>query len=323
MKRREFITLLGSAAATWPLSARAQQPARVWRIGWLITTSMRGPSRPYFQAFKDELRVLGYMEDQNFVFITREAEGNLERLPALAQEVVAARPDLIVAATTPAIAAAQRATSTVPIVMSPATDPLASGFVKSLARPDTNMTGVSNMTADLTAKSLELLRTIVPAAARIAVLMSANPVHPGQYREAEAGARVLGVMLIPVTARTSDDLEKAFAAIAQEKCDALAVLSDPMRPAIIELARRANLPTIYQLTEFVKAGGLISYGPSFPQLFRRVAVYVDKILKGAPPAELPVEQPTKFELAINLKTAKALGLEVPPSLLARADEVIE
>jgi putative ABC transport system substrate-binding protein len=185
------------------------------------------------------------------------------------------------------------------------------------------MTGVSNMTADLTAKSLELLRTIVPTAARIAVLMSANPVHPDQYREAEAGAMVLGVTLIPVTARTSDDLEKAFSAIAQEKCDALAVLSDPMRPAIIELARRANLPTIYQLTEFVKAGGLISYGPSFPRLFRRVAVYVDKILKGATPAELPIEQPTKFELAINLKTANAPGLEVPPSLLARADEVIE
>jgi putative tryptophan/tyrosine transport system substrate-binding protein len=323
MKRREFITLVGGAAAMWPLAARGQQPARVWRIGWLITTSMRGPSRPYFQAFKDELRVLGYMEDQNFVFITREAGGNLERLPALAQEIVAARPDIIVAATTPAIAAAQRATSSIPIVMSPATDPLTSGFVKSLARPDANITGVSNMTADLTAKSLELLRAVVPTATRIAVLMSANPVHPGQYREAEAGARVLGVALIPVTARTPDDLEKAFAAIAQEKCDALAVLSDPMRPAIIELARRANLPTIYQLTEFVRAGGLISYGPSFPQLFRRVAVYVDKILKGATPAELPVEQPTNFELAINLKTATALGVDIPATLLARADEVIE
>jgi putative ABC transport system substrate-binding protein len=314
--------LLGGAVV-WPLAAHGQQPARVWRIGWLITTSMRGPSGPYFQAFKDELRALGYMEDQNFVFITREAGGNLERLPALAQEIVAARPDIIVAATTPAIAAAQRATSSIPIVMSPATDPLTSGFVKSLARPDANITGVSNMTADLTAKSLELLRAIVPTATRIAVLMSANPVHPGQYREAEAGARVLGVALIPVTARTPDDLEQAFATIAQEKCDALAVLSDPMRPAILELARRANLPTIYQLTEFVRAGGLISYGPSFPQLFRRVAVYVDKILKGATPAELPVEQPTNFELAINLKTATALDLDIPPTLLARADEVIE
>jgi putative ABC transport system substrate-binding protein len=325
MKRRDFITLLGGAVAAWPLAARTQplERARVWRVGWLITTSLRGPSLPYFEAFKDEMRVLGYVEDQNFMFITREAEGNLERLPALAREVVAASPDIIVAATTPAIAAAQRATSVVPIVMSPATDPLASGFVRSLARPGTNITGVSNMTADLTAKSLELVRDIVPTAARIAVLMSANPVHPGQYKEAEAGARVLGVALIPVTARTPADLKNAFAAIAQEKCDALVVLADPMRPAIIELARHANLPTIYQLTEFVKAGGLISYGPSFPQLFRRVAVYVDKILKGATPAELPVEQPTKFELAINLKTAKALGLEIPPTLLARAHEVIE
>jgi putative tryptophan/tyrosine transport system substrate-binding protein len=321
--RRKFMALLGGAAAAWPLSARGQQPARVWRIGWLITTSLRGASLSYFQAFKEEMRALGYVEDQNFAFIAREADGHLERLPTLAQEIVAARPDIIVAATTPAIAAAQRATTTVPIVMSPATDPVGSGFVKSLARPDTNITGVSNMTADLTAKSLELLRALVPSTTRVAVLMSANPVHPSQYREADAGARTLGVMLIPVTARTSGDLENAFATIAQEKCEALAVLADPMRPAIIELAHRARLPTIYQLTDFVRAGGLIGYGPSFPQLFRRVAVYVDKILKGATPAELPVEQPTKFELAINVKTAKALGVEVPATMLALADEVIE
>jgi putative ABC transport system substrate-binding protein len=211
----------------------------------------------------------------------------------------------------------------IPIVMAPATDPLGSGFVKSLAHPGTNITGLSNMTADLTAKTLELLRAVVPNAARIAVLMSANPVHAVMYKEAEAGSQVLRVSLIPVTAKTPDELEKAFAIIAQEKCDALLVLADPMRPAIIELARRASLPAIYQLSEFVKAGGLISYGPNFAQLFRRAAVYVDKILKGATPADLPVEQPTKFELAINLKTAKALDLNVPLHVQQLADEVVE
>jgi putative ABC transport system substrate-binding protein len=320
--RREFITLLGGVAAAWPQKVRAQQTARIWRIGLLVVTSMRGQSTPLFQSFKDEMRALGYVEGQNFIFITREAEGNLDRLPSLARELVGAGAD-IVATTTPAVAAAQRATSTTPIVMLPATDPIGSGFVASLARPGGNITGLSNMTADLTAKTLELLRTIVPDATRIGVLMSANPVHIVMYNEAEVGSRVLGVMLIPVTAKTPAELEKAFTAIAQEKCDALLVLADPPRLTIIDLAHRARLPTIYQLSEFPKAGGLISYGPKFSQLFKRGAIYVDKILKGALPADLPVEQPTTFELAINLRTAKALGLEVSPSLLARADEVIE
>ena len=322
MERREFVALLGGAA-TWPLAARAQQGERMRRIGWLIVTSMRGQSAPLFQSFKQELRALGYVEGQNFVFITREAEGNLDRLPQLARELVAERADIIVASTTPAVAAAQRATSTTPIVMLPATDPIGSGFVASLAHPGGNITGLSNMTADLTAKTLELLRAIVPYAARIGVLMSANPVHDVMYNEAKAGSRALGVTIIPVTAKTPAELEKAFTAVAQEKCDALLVLADPPRLAIVDLARQARLPTIYQLSEFIKAGGLISYGPNFFQLFKRGAVYVDKILKGALPADLPVEQPTIFELAINLSTAKALGLEVPSTLLARADEVIE
>jgi putative ABC transport system substrate-binding protein len=322
IRRREFITLLGGAAA-WPLPARAQQTERVWRIGWLMVTSMTGQSSPLFESFKQEMRVLGYVEGQNFVFFTREAEGNLVRLPVLAQELVTERPDIIVASATPAVAAAQGATSSIPIVMLPATDPLGSGFVKSLAHPATNITGVSNMTADLAAKTLELLRTIAPHAERIAVLMSANPVHAAMYSQAEAGSRVLGITLLAVIAKTPDELEQAFASIAQEKCDALLVLADPPRLRIVDLAHRARLPAIYQLSEFVQAGGLISYGPNFSQLFKRGAVYVDKILRGALPADLPVEQPTIFELVINLKTAKALGLEVPPTLLARADEVIE
>jgi putative ABC transport system substrate-binding protein len=269
------------------------------------------------------MRTLGYVEEQNVVFIAREAGGNLAKLPDLARELVSERPDIIVASATPAVAAAQLATSLIPIVMAPATDPLGSGFVKSLARPDGNITGVSNMTADLTAKSLELLQTIVPNARRIGVLMSANPVHPGQYKEAEGASRLLGMDLVPVTARTPEDLDKAFVVIARERCDALVVLADPIRSAIVDLANRSRLPAIYQISEFVKAGGLISYGPSFHQLFRRAASYVDKILRGARPADLPVEQPTKFELVINLKAAKALGLDVPPTLLARADEVIE
>jgi putative ABC transport system substrate-binding protein len=311
--------MVSAVAAT----SGALPQSRVWRIGWLLSTSMKGPNAGYFQSLKDELVALGYVEGQNVIFITGEAEGQFDRLPAIAREIVEQRPDIIIAAATPAVAAAQRATSAVPIVMAPATDPLGSGFVQSLARPGGNITGVSNMTADLTAKALEFLRFILPNAIRIGVLMSANPVHPTQLRQAEAAAPVLEMRLIPITAKAPEDVEKAFRQIAEERCDALLVLADPIRPTIVDFANRARLATIYQLPEFVRAGGLISYGPSFHHLFRRAGSYVDRILKGAAPADLPVEQPTKFELVINLKTAKAFGLEIPPALLARADEVIE
>jgi putative ABC transport system substrate-binding protein len=323
VSRREFIVGLAGAAIAWPLAARAQQASRPWRVGLLVATSMRGASAPYFMSFKQQIRSLGYVEQQNLIFITREGEGNFEHLRALAREIVLEHPDVIVASTTPSIAAARSATTEIPIVMCPATDPLGSGFIKSFARPGTNVTGVTNMAADVTPKALELLRTLVPNAARIAVLMSENPVHPGQYQEALAASNVIGVTLIPIIAKWSNELEGLFPFLVQQNCDALLVLADALRLAIVELANRAKLPAIYQQSEFVKAGGLFSYGPNFSHIFGRAAIYVDKILKGAAPAELPVEQPTKFELLINLKTAESLGINVPLHLQQLADEVIE
>jgi putative tryptophan/tyrosine transport system substrate-binding protein len=321
MKRREFITMLSGTAVTWPLAARAQQP-RIWRIGY-ISVAKREATETYFQAFRQALAGLGYVEGKNIAFLLRWADGHFDHLATLTSELVAERPDVIAAVATPAVAAAQRATSTIPIVMLAATDPIGSGFVNSLARPGGNVTGVSNMSVDVTAKALQFLRILLPNARRIAVLMSPNPVHPGQYKEAQEASRNIGVTLVPVTATTSDELVNAFAAIARQHCDALLVLADPPRLVIVDLAAKAGLPAIFQLSQFVKAGGLISYGTDFHALFRRGAFYVDRIFKGANAADLPVEQPTKFELLINLKTAKALGLGVPATLLAIADEVIE
>jgi putative tryptophan/tyrosine transport system substrate-binding protein len=320
VRRREFITLLGGAAA-WPLAARAQQGERMRRIGYLSVSAATG--NPYFQVFKEGLRALGYVEGQNLVLDTRGAQGDVERLPVLMQELIALRPDIITVVATPAAVAAHRATSTIPIVMLAVTDPVASGIVKSLARPEGNVTGISHMSLDVTAKALEILRTMMPDITRIAVLMSLNPVHSAQFREAKIASRVIGVTVVPVVARTPQEFDKAFATIEHERCQAIVVLADGLYLALIELANRIGLPTLYQISEFVRAGGLICYGPDFRALFRRGASYVDRILKGATPADLPIERPTKFELVINLKTAKSLGLEISPTLLALADEVIE
>jgi putative tryptophan/tyrosine transport system substrate-binding protein len=320
LKRREFITLLGGAAATWPLAARAQQ-GRIWRIGYLTASTATG--NPYFEAFEEGLRALGYIEGQNLALDTRGAQGDVERLPVLMQELIALRPDIITVVATPAAVAAHRATSTIPIVMLAVTDPVASGIVKSIARPEGNVTGISHMSLDVTAKALEILKAITPDVTRIAVLMSLNPVHSAQFREAEIASRGIGVTVVPIVARTPQEFDKAFATIEQEKCQAIIVLADGLYLALIELANRMKLPTLYQISQFVRAGGLIGYGPDFRALFRRGAAYVDRILKGAKPADLPIERPTKFELVINLRTAKALGLEVPATLLALADEVIE
>jgi putative ABC transport system substrate-binding protein len=324
MRRREFVSLLG-AAVLWLPAARAQQQPRVWRVGYLTpSATMDTASRTLFEAFRLKLRELGYIEGQNLILDVRRAEGDFSRLPSLAAELVSLRPDVIVAATTPSILAVQQATLSIPVVMSPATDPVGSGFVNSLAKPGGNITGVSNMTTDLTAKSLELLHTLVPNAKRIAALMSANPIHRSQIKEVHVAAQALSLTVVPVTAAVSADLDNAFATMAREDCDGLVVLADPRIIARIpDLAAKGRLPAIYQLGDFVHFGGLLSYGPNFSDLFRRVAIYVDKILKGSKPAELPVEQPVKFELLINLRTAKALGLDVPPTLLAIADEVIE
>jgi putative ABC transport system substrate-binding protein len=325
MKRREFIGLVGGAAATWPLAARAQQPSgKIWRVAWLSPVFADTVfDREIIEAFRAEMRELGYVEGKNLVVDSRFGEGHIERLPSLTSELIALRPDVVVAIATPAIAAAQRATSTIPIVMSPATDPVGSGFIKSLARPGGNITGVANMFGDSIGKSVELLHAILPTARRIAVLMSSNPSHPKQYALLEATAKALDLVPIPITAATPADLQQAFKEMKLANCDALFVLADPIRPTILTLATEAKIPAIYQFTGWVDLGGLASYGASQTPLFRKAAQYVDKIFKGASPAELPVEQPVAFELALNLKTAAALGLSIPDAVVARADKVIE
>jgi ABC-type uncharacterized transport system substrate-binding protein len=318
MKRREFITLLGGAAGALSFPARAQQ-ARVWRVAYLTVSG----NNPYTESFKEGMRALGYIEGQNLLLDIRGAQGNVERLPALMKELIELRPDVIAVVTSSAATVAERATSAIPIVMLAVTDPVGSGIVKSLARPGGNITGISHMSLDITAKALEILREIMPNLARIGVLMSLNPVHPAQLTEAQAAANLIGATVVPITARNPQEFDKAFAAAEREKCEAMIVLADGLFLPIVQYAKKSRLPTLYQVSQFVRAGGLISFGPDFNALFRRGAFYVDKILKGANPADLPVERPTKFELIINLTTAKLLGLEVPPTLLARADEVIE
>jgi putative ABC transport system substrate-binding protein len=327
MKRREFITLLGGAAA-WPLVASAQQPGRIARIGYLASNlANQGP----LDAFRQGLRDLGYVEGRNVVIEYRDAQGKLEPLAALAAELVALKVDVIVASSTAAALAAKQATTVVPIVFGSVPDPVATGLVASLARPGGNVTGLSNLNADLVGKCLEYLTQAVPGIGRVAVLW-----QPGAFGERtekemliaeERAARTLGIQLQFVEARGAADIDNAFSEITGARSDALTVLVSGMllgeRRRLVDIAAKNRLPVVYTFRELVDAGGLMSYGPSLADLFRRAASYVDKILKGTKPADLPVEQPTKFDLVINLKTAKALGLAVPPTLLARADEVIE
>jgi putative tryptophan/tyrosine transport system substrate-binding protein len=291
---------------------------KVWRVAYLHPTGSL-----LVDVFRGELRKLGYVEGENLVIDLRSAEGKAEHLPSLAHELVALRPDVIVAVATPAIAAAQSATSTIPIIMAPALDPIGSGFIKSLAYPGGNITGMANMFSDAIGKSVELLHIILPSARRVAVLMSNNPTHPQLFELAESAAKTIDLAVVRVIAPTPTDLEQAFDRMRQENCDALLVLGDPIRPTIVSLAARTKMPTIYQIASFVDLGGLASYGPDFRVIYRKVALYVDKIFKGANPAELPVEQPVVFELALNLKTAATLGLTIPDHLVARTDKVIE
>jgi putative tryptophan/tyrosine transport system substrate-binding protein len=329
MNRRTFITLLGSAAAAWPRAARAQQTAKIPRIGFLVSGLAVNPHLP--EAFRRGLRDLGYVEGRNVVIEYRDAEGKLERFPALAAELVALKVDVIVAGNVPQAMAAMHATSTLPIVFAAAADPVASGLVTSLARPGGNVTGLSLMFPELVAKWLELLKQAVPGASRVALLWQPGVIGERTERdilmEAEAAARALGVRLQVVEVRGPDDFDRAFSDITKARTDALAVMSTPTffgeRRRLLDLAAKNRLPTAFAYREYLDAGGLIAYGPNVADLYRRTATYVDKILKGAKPAYLPVEQPTKFELVINLKTAKALGLTVSDKLIALADEVIE
>lgn len=320
MKRRDFALFVFWAAVSCPIIAMAQQSRRIWRVGILDPAF---GVQPVLEAFRRQLNDLGYIEGKNLIIDYRRAEGHYERLPQLAEELVVLRPNVLVAIATPAIAAAQRATSTIPIVMSPSTDPIGSGFVKSFAHPGGNITGVANMYGDVMGKSVETLHELLPAAQTVAVLMSLNTTHPAQYELARAALQAFGIRAFPVVAATPDDLPAAFHKITEAHSDAVFVLADPFRPTIVSVAASSRIPVVYQYREFVEAGGLASYGANNAGMFRMAARYVDKILKGAGPSETPVEQPTAFELVINVKTAKSLGLTMPPALLARADEVIE
>jgi putative tryptophan/tyrosine transport system substrate-binding protein len=323
MKRREFIAGLGAIAAS-TLTALAQQE-RVWRIGYLTPSSVADRRAvALFDAFRMQLQELGYVEGRNLNLDVRRADGDFAKLPVLANELISLGPDVVLGVTAAGTAAFQRATSSLPIVMLTAGDPVESGFVKSLAKPGGNITGLYNQSRDVTAKSLELLHAIIPKAKRIAVLMSPQPIHQTMVAEAFAGAEVLGLAIVPVMARTPSDLDDAFANMRKGNCEALVVLADSrVTRKIVELANQWELPAIYQYAEFVDMGGLLSYGADLAPQFRRAAFYVENILKGANPADLPVEQPTKFELEINLKTSKLLGMTIPDSILARADKVIE
>jgi putative tryptophan/tyrosine transport system substrate-binding protein len=323
MKRREFITLLGGAAA-WPLAASAQQVG-IRTIGILNAGSAGVPSAVVFPA---ALRELGWIEGQNVVIERRYAENRVERLPELAAELVRLNVDIIVGIGTLAPLAAKRATTTIPIVMTAAGDPLGSGLVASLARPGGNVTGMSLMAPDLGGKRLELLKELLPRLARVAVLWNAaNPYPALVFKETQTAGRTLGVEVQSLEVRGPVDFDGAFEALRRQHPDALITVEDPLtfnyRKVIADFATVQLLPTLHGFKEDVAAGALMSYGANLADLFRRAAGYVDKILKGAKPADLPVQQPTKFELVINLKTAKTLGLTIPDKLLALADEVIE
>jgi putative tryptophan/tyrosine transport system substrate-binding protein len=321
--RRDFITLLGGAAMAWPLTAHGQR-ARMPQIG-LIQPSSRLPEN--YRAFRDGLRDLGYVEGQNINLDMRIAE-NPNELPALVEEVLGRPADIIVTVSARVTLAARAATSTIPIVMLGAGDPVGTGLVASLARPGGNITGLSLLVPELSGKRLALLKELMPQAARIAVLANpANPVTVQQWKETQEAAQRMGIALRLIEVRERDDLDAAISVAAQENVNAVDVLGDPVfvenSKQLAELTLKHRLPAIAWQREFADAGGLTSYGPSFRDLWRRAASYVDKILKGATPANIPVEQPTKFEFVVNMKTAKTLGLEIPPTVLARADEVIE
>ena len=324
LKRRAFITLLGGAAAAWPLAARAQErPLIAWLSG-----GARGASVGFIDAFLQGMRELGYVESRNFDVVYRYADGYAERLPALAEELVRLKPKVILAAAAGQAVAAKNATATIPIVTPALADAVHLGLIASEARPGGNVTGITPYVSGLPAKQLELAREIVPGARRIGVLNDINdPKGPPQWEELQAAGRLLEVSVTATEVRSPDDLVKAIQGLREQQPDAVIVLQTSMllseRQKIAALAAAMRLPMIYGYREHVVDGGLISYGVDLRDCFRRSAVYVDKILKGAAPGDLPVEFPTKLELVINFKTAKTLGLEVPPSLLARADEVIE
>jgi putative ABC transport system substrate-binding protein len=325
--RRELLIALGVGALAWAGAVRAQAPPTVRRIG-LLSGFSPSVDAPSYQAFRLGLRDLGWVEGKNISIDYRYAEGRHDRLPDLAADLVRLKVDVIVTTATSDTLAAQKATAAIPIVMVAGGDPVASGLVESLARPGANVTGLSQMLQGLGGKRLELLKEMVPKLSRVAVLWNPQSASATlNWKENQQPARQLGIQLHSLEVRSPNDLDKAFEAATRARAGALAILPDPVITTnlqrIVDFAATSRLPSIYQSSQFADAGGLVTYGPDRADLFRRAATYVDKILKGTKPGDLPVELPTKFELVVNLKTAKALGITIPQSVLVRADRVIE
>jgi putative ABC transport system substrate-binding protein len=326
MKRREFITLLGGAAAAWPTAAQTQ-PASLPRIGVLLV-GLSPESKPA-QHFRRGLRDAGYFEGRNVVIEWRSADGDYEKVRAFVDEFVRSKVNVMVMDSTIGTQVAKRATSTIPIVMALVLDPMGSGLIESLAKPGANITGLSMMSnADLNSKRLQLLKEVLPNMARAAVMWNPDhPLHAKQAQDLRERAPSLGIELSFIAVRTPEQFGSAFSDFSKAKAQALYVIEDPLffanRRTILSFASDAQVPTLHDLRRFPEEGALMSYGPDLYDLFRRAAIYVDRIFKGAEPASLPVEQPTKFELVINLKTAKVLGIDIPPTLLGLADDVIE
>jgi len=329
-RRRVVIAFGAGVPALLTSFSFAQQPGMVRRIGFLAIRSRSTPSNPdaYYDAFVQGMRELDYVERKNLAIEWRFAEGKYERLPGLAADLVRMKVELIVSHGTEGTRAAQRATSTIPVVTAAVGDPVASGFAASLARPAGNVTGLSTIVSDLAQKHVELLKTMMPTLSRVAVLLNfGNANHSANLESAQAVAEKIGMTILPVDARTPEEIERGFATMTREGAEAVIVASDPFytgqRKQFAALAAMNRMPSMFPYREYVEAGGLMSYGPDVADFFRYAATFVDKILKGAKPGDLPFQQPTRYYLVINLKTAKALGLEIPPTLLARADEVIE
>ncbi len=327
--RRKLLVALGASALTAPLSSLAQQQGKVWRIGFLAQRHVEFLDSDFqYGPFRPSMRELGYVEGKNLVIELRSAEGNSERLPGLASELVNLKVDVIIAGGTPATRAAQKATTTIPIVMVSVGDPVGTGLVKSLARPGGNITGLSNLSVDIGPKRLEMLLTMVPKLSRVAFLVNpSNTANMKTLESVQAAGKKRGVTILGVEARTPQEIDNAFSLMRQQNAGALIVglegLFNQQKSQIAELTAKHRLPSITGDRIYAEAGCLMSYGTNLADIFRRAATYVDKIFKGAKPGDLPVEQPTKFELVINGKTAKALGLKIPQSLLISADKVIE
>ena len=325
MDRRTFISAVAGTLIATPLTIDAQQSTRVWRIGYLAAGPSEGAPP---EALREALKELGYVSGQNVTYVGRWAEARSERLPALAAELGGSKVDLIVTFGGKSALAAQKATSTIPVVFIGSGDPVALGLIASFSRPGGNMTGVSDQSAELSAKRLELLKEVIPKAEHVAVLWNADDLAMSlRYREIEKASRILHVTLQPLGVREPEDFDMAFAAMTRERPDALVLMTDVLtnlyRKRVLDFATEHSMPAIYEYGSLVRDGGLLSYGPDFGDLFRRAAVYVNRILKGAKPGELAVEQPTRYYLLVNLKTAKTLGLTIPQSVLLRADEVIQ